>query len=361
MKRATLPEGSDGVPFWVGIGPINTVFGFDGKLTALDIASGAKRVLLTTAYEPGRALETLKRAAALDRIGRHTLIDDPLAADMILFVENAQYVDDPYYKRLRRHPIVREFREKTFMYNETDRPWCVLPGLYCSMPRRSFDKSRQRAFCYAYSVNPLIAEYASVEQRDLLFSFLGAPTHKVRRRLYELGNPDAVIENTSHFSLWRALPTGEEERHNRHYASVLARSKFVLCPRGVGTSTYRLFEAMEAGRAPVLLADQWVEPEGPDWSSFLLRVPEASVADLPEILRRHEREAFERGERARRAWNDWFAPDVRFHTAVEACASILTSRRHSERFATHSPSLEYYRVRTRRSVSRLRAIVRRML
>jgi Exostosin family len=325
----------------------------------LQMTPGAKRVLLTTAYAPGRALKTLRRAAAIDCIGQHTLIDDPSAADVIIFVENAHYVDDPYYKRLRRHPLVRKFREKTFMYNETDRPWCVLPGLYCSMPRRSFDDSRQRAFCYAYSVNPLIAEYASVEQPDLLFSFLGAPTHAVRRRLYDLRDATAVIENTGEFSVWRALPAREIERHNRRYASVLARSKFVLCPRGVGTSTYRLFEAMEAGRAPVILADQWVEPEGPDWGSFLLRVPEASVADLPEILRGHEPEAKERGARARRAWEDWFAPDVRFNTAVEGCVSILASRYRPERFAAHSPSLEYYRVRTRRSISWLHTRVRR--
>lgn len=320
----------------------------------MDLSPRPKRVLLTTAYEPERALKSLRQAAAIDRIGRHTLVDDPSAADMILFVENAHYVDDPFYKTLRRHPLVRKFREKTLMYNETDRPWCVLPGLYCSMPRRSFDQGRQRAFCYAYSVNPFIAPYASAEHQDLLYSFLGAPTHKVRRQLYKLDDPEAVIEDTSYFSVWRALPAREEERHNRRYASVLARSKFVLCPRGVGTSTYRLFEAMEAGRAPVILSDQWVEPGGPDWSSFLLRVPEVSVSQLPEILRRLEPEAVERGARARRAWDDWFAPEVRFHTAVEACASIFASRRRPERVAAHSPSLEYYRVRTRRSVSRLR-------
>ena len=160
---------------------LSTAFPGGGRLTALDISLGAKQVLLTTAYKPDSALKTLSRSAANDRIGRHTLTDDPSAADMILFVENAHYVDDPYYKRLRQHPFVRKFREKTFMYNETDRPWCVLPGLYCSMPRRSFDRSRQRAFCYAYSVNQFISEYALAEQRDLLFSFLGAPTHKVRR------------------------------------------------------------------------------------------------------------------------------------------------------------------------------------
>ena len=131
----------------------------------------------------------------------------------------------------------------------------------------------------------------------------------------------------------------------------------IVCPRGVGTSTYRLFEAMEAGRAPVLLADQWVAPEGPDWSSFLLRIPEKRVVDLPEILRGHEPEAVERGAKARSAWDEWFAPDVRFHTAVEACLSILAGRRRPERIAARLPTLEHYRVRTDRVLRLLRARV----
>jgi hypothetical protein len=323
----------------------------------LESSPGGKRILLTTAYEPDRALEAMRSAAAIDRIGRHMLTNDPEDADLILFVENAHYRDDFYYRSLRRHPLLRAFREKAFMYNETDRPWCVVPGLYCSMPRRSFDASRQRAFCYAYSVNGHVAEYATAGRRDLLFSFLGAPTHAVRRRLYELADPEGVVEDTSHFSLWRELAPDDEERHRRRYASILARSKFVVCPRGVGTSTYRLFEALEAGRAPVLLADQWVAPEGPDWSSFLLRIPEERVADLPEILRDHESEAAERGAGARRAWDEWFAPDVRFHTAVEACSSILAGRRRPEHIAARLPSLEHYRVRTGRLVRRLRARV----
>jgi Exostosin family len=284
--------------------------------------------------------------------------DDATSADLILFVENAHYEDDFYYRRLRRHPHVREFRDKAFMYNETDRPWCVMPGLYCSMPRRSFDRSRQRAFCYAYSVNPDIARHARETEPDLLFSFLGAPTHRVRRRLYELAEPDSVVEDTRSFSLWRALPPAEVEDARRRYASVLARSRFVLCPRGVGTSTYRLFEAMEAGRAPVLLADQWVEPDGPDWDTFLLRIPERQVAQVPDILRRHQHEAVDRGRAARRAWERWFAPDVRFDTAVEACLSILASRRRPEHVAARMPSAEYARVRTGRTLRSLRARLR---
>jgi hypothetical protein len=329
------------------------------RLAALRASPAGKHVLLTTAYEPDRALAALQEAAAIDRVGRHAVTSDPALADVILFVENAHYRDDFYYRRLRRHPLVREFREKVFMYNETDRPWCVLPGLYCSMPRRSFDRSRQRAFCYAYSVNREVAEHAADPERDLLFSFLGAPTHRVRRRLYELSDSSGVVEDTRSFSLWRELPPSAAEQARERYASILARSRFVLCPRGVGTSTYRLFEAMEAGRAPVLLADEWVEPDGPDWSSFLLRIPERQVEQVPDILRRHDHEALSRGADARRAWEQWFAPDVRFDTAVEACLSILASRRRPERLAARMPSAEYYRVRTGRTLRSLRARVSR--
>jgi hypothetical protein len=100
--------------------------------------------LLTSAYPPERALLTLRACAAQDRFGVHQLVEDPEDADFILFVENAHY-DDPYYRRLLAHPWVARYPEKVFMYNETDEPWCVLPGLYCSMPKRSFSRQRQRA------------------------------------------------------------------------------------------------------------------------------------------------------------------------------------------------------------------------
>jgi Exostosin family len=308
--------------------------------------SPSKRVFLATAYEPGRAFEAMARAATADRIARHKRVDDPAEADIILFVENVHF-DDPWFRRLLAHDLVRRHPDKVLMYNEMDRPWCILPGLYCSMPKRSFQQQRQRAFCYLYTVNPFIDSYSQQESPDILFSFLGAPNHKLRRRIYALNEPDGIVEDTSAFSLWRPLPPAEVEEHSRHYASILGRSKFVLCPRGAGTSSYRLFETMQAGRAPVLISDQWVEPVGPDWSRFLLRVPEADVESLPAVLRRHEHEAAERGAAAREAWLRWFAPDVCFTTAVDAAAAILDASSPADGWRRCLSSLEAARVRLR--------------
>lgn len=305
------------------------------------------KVMLTSAYAPGRALEALLSYAARDRFGTHSLTDNPSAADLILFVENAQYEDDPDYRRLRRHPLTSRYREKVFMYNETDRPWCVLPGLYCSMPRRALRRSRQRAFSYLYSVNPHIADPAD-EDADLLFSFIGTSSHRVRQEIFRLGDPDAHIEDSSDFSIWRPARQPEFEARQMRYASIIARSKFVLCPRGSGASSYRIYESMQAGRVPVVISDQWVEPEGPDWGRFLLRVPEAEVAEIPSLLRRHEPEFPARSRLSREAWEEWFAADVLFHRAVETCWAIRSARVVPERIAVLLPTPERYRVVARR-------------
>lgn len=69
------------------------------------------------------------------------------------------------------------------------------------------------------------------------------------------------------------------------FCKQIARSKFVLCPRGVGCSSYRLFEVMSAGRIPVIISDEWVKPPGPRWDRFSVRVAEREVTKIPDLLR----------------------------------------------------------------------------
>ncbi len=38
-------------------------------------------------------------------------------------------------------------------------------------------------------------------------------------------------------------------------------------PRGIGASSVRIFEAMRAGRAPVIISDDWIVPPVGDWGS----------------------------------------------------------------------------------------------
>ena len=106
-------------------------------------------------------------------------------------------------------------------------------------------------------------------------------------------------------------------------------SIFVLCPRGKAPSSYRIFEAMKAGRVPVIIADEWVPPAGPSWPEFSLRVPEAHLQNLPQILERLADRGPEMGLRASEAWDRWFSREQAFQTVVTLCLQILEARQES--------------------------------
>ncbi|MBL8950036.1 MAG: exostosin family protein [Myxococcaceae bacterium] len=305
------------------------------------------RVLVHSAWGEGRAVEQLVRSAALDRFRVHSLTTDPLEADVILFAETVHF-EDPTWRTVRTHPYLARYREKCFLYNEADHPWCVLPGLYCSMPRRAFQPARQKAFGYLYTMNEQVRGPSPAIERRWLYSFIGSANHESRRRILRLRDARALLEDTSTFNIWLPVEPGERERRERRYAEVMQASLFALCPRGAGTSSYRLYEAMKLGIAPVVVGDEWVAPEGPAWHTFLLRVAEAEVARLPELLRGREAEALERGKRARRAWEEHFAPEVQFHRAAEACGELLKLRRVPESVARYRPSVERARTTVHR-------------
>ncbi len=270
-------------------------------------------------------LDALVRMAKLDKIGRHTLAESAEEADAILFVENAHF-DDYVYKRLACHPLLRQFPNKVFMYNEVDKPWCALPGLYCSMPSRFFQSRRQVAFPYLVTPNrfvPYIHQW-DVEKR-WLFSFVGSVSHRCRKDVIALANVCEGVKDTSEFNVW---DSSEQERtaQGLDFAEALAGSHFMLCPRGIGTSSYRVFEAMQAQRAPVVISDHWVEPPHVDWD-FLIRIDEKDIRHVPAILRSMVDEADDRALAARQAWERAYAPDVMFDTATESVGHLLEAQR----------------------------------
>ncbi len=79
---------------------------------------------------------------------------------------------------------------------------------------------------------------------------------------------------------------------------------------------------MQAGRCPVIVSDEWLRPPFVDWDSCSIQIPEASVDDLPAILRSREGDAKRLGEEARRAWELYFAPERQLETLISACVAL---------------------------------------
>ena len=299
-------------------------------------------VYVTSAYSDPEPVQTFLALAAFGK--RHHLTENPDEADVIFFVENSRYHEDPFFTRLRKHPLVRRHRERCFMYNEHDHPWCVLPGVYCSMPKRWFNARLQRAARYIRLLNPIDASPS--DEPDILFSFMGNSQISLRRKMLCLRSSRAIFVDTSSFNPFLAANDGD---HRTRYAGLLRRTKFVLCPRGSGTSSIRLFETLREGRVPVIVSDQWVAPEGPDWSSCSLRLNERDISGIEQLTEDAEPRWPELAANARKVWNEWFADEVLFDRLVDELAQIIEDRKVSEGIAQHLPDVNEWSWRARRA------------
>ena len=119
------------------------------------------KIYLTSAYDDHPNLDELRLIASKDSIARHRVCNSPEEAEAILFVENAQF-DDYLYRRLSRHTLLKRFPDKVFIYNEVDKPWCVIPGLYCSMPKRFFSAAPSGKFSLCKNTQPVYPRGAQV-------------------------------------------------------------------------------------------------------------------------------------------------------------------------------------------------------
>jgi len=269
--------------------------------------------------------------AARDRIQQHQVTDDPKEADVLLFVDlQQQNLDDWQMKGLQNHSLAREFPLKTMVYDERDLPYSPFPGLFVSMPASYFQANRQRAFSYCKLHNELIK--ADEGEPDLLFSFMGGRTHPVRGELLQLKHPRAFIEDTTQVNFFDYSDESRKQEHKQkirlqkeRYQEIVARSKFVLCPRGWGTSSFRLYETLAVGRVPVIISDDWVPSPASDWNACSIRVAQSEVASIPALLEKREADWPAMAQAARATFQEWMAPDVLFHRLSEECAWLLTN------------------------------------
>ena len=250
----------------------------------------------------------------------HVLVDTPDSADLILLTQAHLCADPLTMHAVRMSEAWRHWPDKTFVVDFRDRPWCAFPGLYTSMPASSFRTRWQQPWLYPWIDEGPLVEARGIEP-DLLFSFMGARTHPCREHILRIGDARAIVEDTTNtFGQLHATAVADNAR--ARFRDVLARSKFVLCPRGHGTTSFRLQEVLASGRAPVIVSDEWVEPAGPDWSSAAVRWPEGDIETLPSHLASIEDRATAMGAAAARIFDEWFAERVMFDRIVAALQPI---------------------------------------
>lgn len=249
------------------------------------------------------------------------VIADPSEATIILFLSSGA-IQKGYWvsNHLKKNLLFKRYPERCFIWDTSDDPLSFLPGLYASMPRRSFNPKLHRTFTY-WELPTANMPVPPKVKRDIFYSFMGGCTANVRKRLFEMTHStDAVVEKTANFNHGNWATENVKEP----YVDVLRRSQFALCPRGVGASSYRLFEAMRFGAIPVILSDSLVLPDGPDWSKCSIQVPERNIHLINKILEK-QTAVEQMSQYAERYYEAYFSEQNFLRNIVRLIMSIRSS------------------------------------
>ena len=270
-----------------------------------------------------RNFELVLNLSKYDIQKQHHVVDCPTEADLILFVCDRRF----YHSGIYSSEIFKKYPEKSLVLDFADRTIPRIPGLYATIPSYLQQYPIYEYLFYPYNYGCFDLENAVLAFSDYkyLFSFMGNvdtyPT--VRGNVVNLSHPRAYLKDTS------------KEASVDLFSDVLMSSKFVLCPRGIAASTIRVYEAMRAGRVPVIISDEWQENTiDEDWKEFSIRIPEKDVELIPNILEALEPKALEMGEKARLVWNKNFSMSHGFHWIVEACLRIQQYRDDYDRISS---------------------------
>jgi hypothetical protein len=267
----------------------------------------------------------------LNRLDDVALADDPAVADAILLTD-----DDATL--IRKSLVYQAFKSKCVVISDGDILSYYIPALYASNFRCLLSQGR------ALTVSPYASllederrkrnvwinklKDADFEKR-LLYSFMGGSTCWLRKRLLkqyaDCALEDVLIKCTDRYKNWSVGDEAARSEQQRLYVETMLSSKFAVCPRGASAASIRLFEAMELGCAPVVLADSWIPVDGVDWS-FCLFVKEDQLPDLDKIIRSHAGEWKQRGAVARRTFEENFSHSTLGSTLERQIRQLLATR-----------------------------------
>ena len=132
--------------------------------------------------------------------------------------------------------------------------------------------------------------YIKLQNKDIFCSFVGSTTHPLRTTFIEKYKNDN--EFVFNYSGWNASIT---ENALLNFINISSRSKYTLCPRGYGTTSFRLYEAMQLNTIPVYISDHHDLPWSDEinWNEFCVIIKPEEINNLKEILKIISKEKYE--------------------------------------------------------------------
>jgi len=144
--------------------------------------------------------------------------------------------------------------------------------------------------------------------RTVFCSFVGSVTHPIRHRLLSslYGKPGVIINASE----WQEKVNPDSAALFKNLAS---HSVFSLCPRGYGSTSYRLYESIQLGSVPVYVSDRHLLPwsDEIDWSDFSVIVNSQEIDTLYDRLTSmNGKQVRQMQETLGSLWGDFFSVEA---------------------------------------------------
>lgn len=161
---------------------------------------------------------------------------------------------------------------------------------------------------------PLICQphgYRSSVKKDIFCSFVGRVTHPIRQRIVdELSGKEGYYISTKPHGLMQ-------------FCEILARSKYVLAPRGYGMTSFRICEALQYGAVPVYVSDKFLHPHNLRNYPYIIYTEdqlfgnsEFSIIDLLRVAKIRPQDAVD-------LYNDYFTYTANRELIIKDLKSIV--------------------------------------
>lgn len=115
--------------------------------------------------------------------------------------------------------------------------------------------------------------------KDFPFSLVGWQNNFLRKTIFDRYKhlPSVIKRDTYGYS----VEFERNKAYGQQYIDILSRSRFSLCPRGVGNGTKRIWESLRAGAIPIIISDDLELPRCWDWENTVIRLSIRSVIENP--------------------------------------------------------------------------------
>jgi hypothetical protein len=243
---------------------------------------------------------------------------DPEVADAIIIQEEeTTYKGFRYIDELLNDSLISKYLNKVFTINTDDSATGLLRGLYAAIPKQRFNVFLHKAVPYIKYKNEYSFQNGEAIDPVYLAGWCGnTKSNKMRKSLVDIlkDNEDFLIKTSQSW-----YNHGDDEK--RQYVQIVKSCKFSLCPAGWAPASIRIYESMALGRCPVIIADDFMPPEGPSWNEFALFFPQRNIAKLQTFLLQNEPNYLKLGASAKENWDRFF----RGERLPRYCATALYS------------------------------------